>query len=743
MSDQPQRGFDAAQVRREEDDLDRWRFAADLVDVITSTPADWSVRIGIFGKWGEGKSTVLGFAEYMLKKTGNITFTFSPWAIRNWEDLWEDFGDRLVEALSAADIPLDSSWKERARDSGRWLETKGVAQAAQMAASLLGKDRFYDAAFSALGRWLKYDGAQIAAIRKELGDRRLVVLIDDLDRCAPQLLPQLLLSLRELLDLPGFTFLLAFDEEIVARALRDENPAWIHGSDFLEKILDFRFNLPPITPKQKQRFIFKALARFCAFVPQSSVEGILDLLPDNPRKLKALIRSMAALSPQISRHDADELNWVDMWLAQMLRLESFPFFQRLLQGGTLEKEAGPLYELTRNRSPRLGTKEQGEENQSLRRLFDEVDIKDPATIARLTKLVEAARARASTNFRYMCEIASRPHAVTWKEFLGLRSVWVADPRPAVLASWIAKHAEERSITAEDVETELYEAIINRRNHCLSIAADSSSIEEHDAQLQEASVLLDMLKQYLSDLRKFSAPAFGKIYGQTSYWIGFRRNVSDKAMRERERALLLDLLSTASEGLSPRLLEPLIPEGWHGGVDPSVTELQNELRTGCLEVVAPRAANEAILLLGRVGGVQLLTEPKRFLGLKHCLFRPNSPIWDGDLRDKLLKAVAQGRSDFDVYMNVRNLFDLLVEGLQHGMDSIRREDFSSVLSDVPFVQCLWQTVTSKSIQYRMQITFLRARLLLIQNGVPEASLPLTEELRLRLAEQDSEIQTQPR
>src|SRR5262245_24862897 len=49
------KGYDAAHDQRVDDDLDRWRFAGEIVEVIESTPADWSARIGIFGKWGEGK----------------------------------------------------------------------------------------------------------------------------------------------------------------------------------------------------------------------------------------------------------------------------------------------------------------------------------------------------------------------------------------------------------------------------------------------------------------------------------------------------------------------------------------------------------------------------------------------------------------------------------------------------------------------------------------------------------------
>jgi hypothetical protein len=174
---------------------------------------------------------------------------------------------------------------------------------------------------NAVGHWLRPDGDQITKIREKANDRRIVVFVDDLDRATPELLPKLFLALREVLDLPGFTFVLAFDNEIVAEGLIKSNPAWGNGAKFLDKILDFQYCLPPITMEGKHLLLKRMLKRYGEFVPESSTESIEHLLPDNPRKLKALIRSLISLKSQVARHDPDELNWVDIWLAVLVRDE--------------------------------------------------------------------------------------------------------------------------------------------------------------------------------------------------------------------------------------------------------------------------------------------------------------------------------------------------------------------------------------------------------------------------------------
>lgn len=723
-------GYDAAEVQRQEDDLDRWRFASEIVEVVLTTPAGWSARIGVFGKWGEGKSTVLHFAESLLLEKGSIVFTFSPWAIQGWDELWEDFGNRLSEALDAAGIPFDDSWTKRLKASSKWLESSGVGQVVENAVGLWGKDRLFHAAFGAVSRWLRYDGEQIRAIRKKLGEQRLVVLIDDLDRCPPTLIPQLLLSLRELLDLPGFTFILAFDDEIVAEALTQSNPAWIEGSNFLDKILDFRFHLPAVTERQKERLTVRAVERYCPFVPRESIKQIQDLVPNNPRKLKSLIRSLAAIEPQLARHDPDELIWVDIWIAQMLRLESYRFFERLLKGNTLEEEVGIGYRF-RQRENRKNE----DANAGVKLLMQEVGIDDADLITRLILLVEAARARTSLHFRYMCELAVRPQAVTWKEFRQLSANWERDRRPKVLANWITQHAKDRGVTTDDVEDEVFEAMLGKRSTLLQQAAEAGSVKEQDSFLLQSGGLLRMLEQFLLDLNKLSAPRFRKVYGQFMQWIAFRKNPGDQLQRKREEQVLVNLLASASVELSADILGDILPDGCEFDIGDGSLAMKQALRKKCHEIVAPRAAKEGLSFLTRDGGILSLTEHGRFPAIKYCLFNRRSPVWTTELRDEFLGLIGKGQDDDIIYSNVREYMDLVVRGLQlgGGIDGIGVREISELLKDEEFVQLLWRTATSREIQYRLQMSFLEARQSLISSGASEAAMPLTKELEARVEE----------
>ena len=67
--------YDAARSARDDVHLNRWPFAQEIYRIASSGPRDWSVRIGVYGEWKSGKTSVINFVNSMAREDGHITFT--------------------------------------------------------------------------------------------------------------------------------------------------------------------------------------------------------------------------------------------------------------------------------------------------------------------------------------------------------------------------------------------------------------------------------------------------------------------------------------------------------------------------------------------------------------------------------------------------------------------------------------------------------------------------------------------
>src|SRR6185312_3409225 len=94
-------GFDKELFDPKKDKLDRHRLASDIFDVIVDTPLEWSVRVGVYGEWGSGKTTVLRFVQNIAQQEKNQYFfmRFNPWSYNNQNKLWAEFYIQLLTAL--------------------------------------------------------------------------------------------------------------------------------------------------------------------------------------------------------------------------------------------------------------------------------------------------------------------------------------------------------------------------------------------------------------------------------------------------------------------------------------------------------------------------------------------------------------------------------------------------------------------------------------------------------------------
>ncbi|SRR5258706_2277527 len=82
------------------DEFNRREFSERIARTIVTRKESKSLVIGIYGKWGEGKSTVLNFIEGELKKHGNVvSLNFNPWLFPSEAELLVAFYSELAKVL--------------------------------------------------------------------------------------------------------------------------------------------------------------------------------------------------------------------------------------------------------------------------------------------------------------------------------------------------------------------------------------------------------------------------------------------------------------------------------------------------------------------------------------------------------------------------------------------------------------------------------------------------------------------
>ena len=105
-------------------DTDRLRrspFADRIADTIASRNDPTSVVSGIYGRWGEGKTSVLNFIEQRLAESDSIVcIRFNPWLYQSETELLLSFFESLATAVGRA-------LKTKKEEMCKWLQTLGAA----------------------------------------------------------------------------------------------------------------------------------------------------------------------------------------------------------------------------------------------------------------------------------------------------------------------------------------------------------------------------------------------------------------------------------------------------------------------------------------------------------------------------------------------------------------------------------------------------------------------------------------
>ncbi|MEV0717480.1 P-loop NTPase fold protein [Asanoa sp. NPDC050611] len=258
------------------------RIAEALAGIIRESEPQFAV--GIFGGWGAGKTTLMRAIRSKLDEDdGLVLVDFNAWRFEREPLLLVP----LLDTIRAALVVWSAGRGEEARERLRSLTLRIGRVVRALATGLSGEVGFpgavkvkYDVgrAIDALNPTGGAEGAQslyvgafdeLAETFGQLqsgGVSRIVVFVDDLDRCLPENALDVLESMKLFFDLVGFVFVVGLDDDVVERAVLSrfaQSPgAATDGSagaptglaerlsrDYVKKIFQVPYSLPPMAPQ--------------------------------------------------------------------------------------------------------------------------------------------------------------------------------------------------------------------------------------------------------------------------------------------------------------------------------------------------------------------------------------------------------------------------------------------------------------------------------------------------------------
>lgn len=257
-----------------------------IVTEILETEAMLPVSIGIFGNWGAGKSSLLNLIEQQIKPDEWIVIKFDAWLYQGFDDaraaLLEVIASHLIQVAKDDETIWKKSKNLFARIDGLrlfGLMADGAALAAGIPTFGLISRTFETAQNSLDGIQDKAESKQVVevgkeivdsgrnlikskekqtppqqidAFRKEYGEilqdlgKKLVIVIDNLDRCLPANAIQTLEAIRLFLFLNRTAFIIAADEEMIRHSVAEhyKDLSYRHQIDYLDKLIQIPIRVP-------------------------------------------------------------------------------------------------------------------------------------------------------------------------------------------------------------------------------------------------------------------------------------------------------------------------------------------------------------------------------------------------------------------------------------------------------------------------------------------------------------------
>jgi predicted KAP-like P-loop ATPase len=226
-----------------QDGLGRDQFVNNLYKDITCLPFDDSFVFGLYGKWGEGKTSVIYFLQEKLKDNNDfLVINFDPWYFKDEEAIMSAFYREIERSINKELI-----FPNLKKAFNKYLK---IASSGFLKSGIMNSLAFGEESIEEVKQRIEFYIEQIGT--------KLLIIIDDIDRLQAKEILLILKLVRLNTKFRNTIFLLSFDQVVVQEVLKGTAKT---DHKFLEKIVQRAIPLPAIEQNKIDELIFSYLEK--------------------------------------------------------------------------------------------------------------------------------------------------------------------------------------------------------------------------------------------------------------------------------------------------------------------------------------------------------------------------------------------------------------------------------------------------------------------------------------------------
>jgi len=263
-------------------DLIDFKYLTDSVNLIINNDQLVPSTIGVYGDWGSGKSSLMKMIELENTKENNLIIQFNGWLFEGYEDAKIALLSTLVDELIKS-----RTWDQKAiKYIGRlvkkvkWLKVLTKTGQIGLNTYLANNTDFdYSNALKEISdlnvedyvndikdenqdiieKGIREFHNDFETLIKETNINRVIVLIDDLDRCNPDTIISTLEAIKLFLFVDKSVFIISADERLINYAVKKKFPElpstdYDVSKDYIEKLIHFPIRIPSMSESEFETY---------------------------------------------------------------------------------------------------------------------------------------------------------------------------------------------------------------------------------------------------------------------------------------------------------------------------------------------------------------------------------------------------------------------------------------------------------------------------------------------------------